>query len=92
MNNASNIVVAVVILALITWGPTLLTFRRQRTRGQAVTWPTLVSALLVELTAVIIAVAVVAGLGVSNPGAYLLAIALIVGAVGAQVFSRLGYK
>ncbi len=92
MNNAVSMIVAFTILGLITWAPTVIAYRRRRKRGERVSIPPLITALLIEMTAVVIAVATVAGLGVPNPGGYLLAIALLVGAVGAQVFSRLGFK
>jgi hypothetical protein len=90
MNTALTLVVGLAALMAITWGPTVLVYRRRRQRGDALRIPNLITALLVELAVVIVAGAVVDRLGVPNPGAYLLAIALLVGAVGGQVFARRG--
>ena len=85
-------VFAVVLMALITWGPTLLSFRRRRRGGEAVPLRQLTLALLIELGAMVGLAAAVEALGLLNPGGYLLASALIIGAAGGQIFSRMGVK
>ena len=78
----------VVVLFLITWGPTLVTFARLRGRGFSPPVWKLASALALEVLAVV-GLALGAHLyGFSNPGGYLLVLALLTGAAGAQLFSR----
>lgn len=88
MDHASSIILAAATLMAVTWGPTLLAFRRIRQRPGGARMSNLVTALLMELAVVLVAGAVVDRVGVPNPGAYLLIITLIVGAVGSQVYAR----
>src|SRR2546423_14914332 len=83
---------AVTVLALITWGPTLLIFYRKRRRGETVLARHLSGALLIELAAVVALAAAADAYGLLNPGGYLLAIALLIGAAGAQVFSGMKFR
>jgi hypothetical protein len=83
---------AVIVLALITWGPTVVIFFRKRGRGETVLARHLSSALLIELAAVIALAAAAAAFGLLNQGGYLLALALLIGAAGAQVFSGMRFK
>ena len=85
-------VFAVAVLALITWGPTLLVFRRKRRGGETVNLRKLTIALLVELVAVVALAAAADAFGLLNPGGYLLAIALVIGAAGGQIFSKMRVK
>ena len=79
-------------MALITWGPTLLAFRRRRKRGEPVLLRHLVAALFLE-GVVLVGLAAIANVaGLSDPGSYLLVIALLVGAAGAQIFSSMRFK
>jgi hypothetical protein len=80
-------VFAVVLLALITWGPTLVTFFRKRRHGIPVTLKNLGIVLALELLALIALAAGANAIGLSNAGGYLLVIALLIGAGGAQLFS-----
>jgi hypothetical protein len=83
---------AVTVLALITWGPTMFIFYRKRRRGETVLLRHLSSALIIELAAVVALAVVADAFGLLNPGGYLLAIALLIGAAGAQVFSAVRFK
>jgi hypothetical protein len=85
-------VFAVTVLALITWGPTVVIFFRKRRRREAVLARHLLGALLIELAAVIALGAAADAFGLLNPGGYLLALALLIGAAGAQVFSGMRFK
>jgi hypothetical protein len=83
---------AVTVLALITWGPTMLIFYRKRRRGETVLPRHFASALIIELAAVVALAAVANAFGFLNRGGYLLAISLLIGAAGAQVFSGMRFK
>jgi hypothetical protein len=48
--------------------------------------------LIIELAAVVALAAVADAFGLLNPGGYLLVIALLIGAAGAQVFSGMKFK
>ena len=82
-------VLAVAVLALITWGPTLLVFRLKRRGGETGNLRKLTIALLVEAVAVVALAAAADVFGLLNPGGYLLAIALVIGAAGGQIFSKM---
>ena len=75
-----------VLLALITWGPTLVSFFRKRRQGSPVRVRHLLLVLFGELGVLLALAAGAEAVGVRNAGAYLLAIALLIGAAGAQLF------
>ena len=79
-------------MALITWGPTLLAFRRKRKRADPVLLRHLFAALFVEAVVLVGLGAIANAAGLSDPGSYLLLIALLVGAAGAQIFSSMRFK
>jgi len=80
------------ILGLIVWGPTLFSFRRKRRNGETVTLRHVGVALLIELAVFVALTAGAPHVGLREPGGYLLAFALFVGAVGAHVFSSMKFK
>jgi hypothetical protein len=80
-------VFVVVLMAFITWGPTVVTFLRKRRHGIPVHLRHLLVVLFVELVALIALAASADAVGLRNPGGYLLVIALVIGAGGAQLFS-----
>src|SRR5581483_6684982 len=85
---AMDAAIAIVLLVLIGWGPTFLTYRRLRQHRVAVKRRHLAVAFALELAAIVGLAAVLRAAAVANAGAYLLVIALFVGAGGAQLFLR----
>jgi hypothetical protein len=76
------------ILALILWGPTVFLLFRKRRRGEIVPLGRFSGVLVAELLVASVLVAIADLMGLRNPGGYILATAVVVGAAGAYVFSR----
>lgn len=90
--SAAASIFAGLLLALITWGPTILVFRRKRERGEAVRPRHLALALIGELMGVTTIAVLADTFGLHDIAGYLLAIALLVGAAGAQAFSSMRFN
>ncbi|HSQ06037.1 MAG TPA: hypothetical protein VLN59_18515 [Burkholderiales bacterium] len=75
-------VAAVVAVALIIWVPTVVVFIRRRQGDSRLTPSHLFAVLAGELAILLAIAAIVAFAGLQNAGGYLLAIALVIGAIG----------
>jgi hypothetical protein len=76
------------VLALTLWGPTVFLTLRNRRRGDTVPLGRLSGVLFAELLAASVLVAIADLIGLRNPGGYVLATAVLVGAAGAYAYSR----
>jgi hypothetical protein len=85
-------IAAAVILGLIVWGPTLYSVRRKRRSGERVSLRHVCIALFIELAALLALGAIIQFSSLRDPEGYLLAIALLVGAIGSHVFSSMKFK
>ena len=85
-------ILAAATFALITCGPTVLSFRRKRRSGERVLLRHLCAALSLEIVALVALAVTVDALGLRNPGGYVLALALVTGAGGAHAFSLMRFK
>lgn len=79
------------ILAATLWGPTVFVVIRKRKRGEVVQIRRLSGVLISELLIASIIVVVADLIGLRNPGGYILATTIVVGAAGAYTFSRVHY-
>jgi hypothetical protein len=77
------------ILAATLWGPTVFLLIRKRKRGEIVPLGQFSGVLVSELLIASIIVVVADLIGLRNPGGYVLATAIVVGAAGAYAFSRM---
>ena len=84
--------IAFLALALITWGPTFVRYRRLRQYRVAVRPRHLWIAFTLELLAVLAFAGAINAAGIADPGGYVLLVALVTGAGGAQIFSRTKYN
>lgn len=85
-------IAVVLILGLIVWGPTLYSVRRKRRSGERVSLRHVGITLFIELAALLALGAIVQFSSLRDPEGYLLAIALLDGAIGSHVFSSLKFK
>ncbi len=85
-------VAATIVMALIIWGPTVAVFLRRRQRDQALT-PACLGIVMFAEFAVLLTIAAIANFtGLQDAGGYLLAIALVIGALGPQALKFTGSR
>ncbi len=77
-------IAATIVMALIIWGPTVLVFFRRRQRDETLAPAQLWIVLFAEFAALLVIAAIADYAGLKDPGGYLLAIALVIGALGPQ--------
>lgn len=77
-------IAATMVMALIIWGPTVFVFFRRRQRDEQLTTAYLGIVLFAEFAVLLTVAAIADFAGLQDAGGYLLAIALVIGALGPQ--------
>jgi len=77
-------IAATIVMALIIWGPTVFVFFRRRQRDDELAPAHLWMVLFAEFAALLAIAAIANFAGLEDAGGYLLAIALVIGALGPQ--------